>query len=333
MSDTKTITTLTQEQLDELPKIRDKWLKICLEETTSDHAKAEEALGRAYQEAGLNPPKLCIWARDPLRQTYLSAAVTIAGDPIETAVVEAIENGTHISELALEELLGDPENPPDNELWKKRHQAAKEIGWVRLWGQYDSWLSYYDAMRYLGLEECNRIDPLMKLAENSGWVRCWTNLAILTERHSLLNRDEDHQLHCPTGPAISWPSGFAVYAWHGTRIPKEWIEEKGYLTAAMALGQENTDLRRCACEILGWKNVLKELDATVIDQHENPQIGTLLSVNMPDAPGSRFLRVLCGTGDTHALPVPNTIETATAAQEWMHPGWTIDEILALEIRT
>jgi hypothetical protein len=76
--------------------------------------------------------------------------------------------------------------------------------------------------------------------------------------------------------------------------------------------------RRAAAEIIGWSRVLNAMSARVINRDGDPQIGTLLEVDLPDAPKSRFLRVRCGTGRDFCLPVPREIDTALAANAWTY---------------
>jgi hypothetical protein len=54
----------------------------------------------------------------------------------------------------------------------------------------------------------------------------------------------------------------------------------------------------------------------VIDEDEDAMIGTLLEVNIPDIGREKFLKVLCGTGRTFAIPVPPNMNTALQAQAW-----------------
>lgn len=104
------------------------------------------------------------------------------------------------------------------------------------------------------------------------------------------------------------------------------------LTPAVALDQENAELRRAACEIIGWETILSQLNAVVIDADPDPEIGTLLRVDLPEAPNEQFLRVQCATGRLFALPVPNDMHTAIQAQAWL---WGMNEadFIKPEVRT
>ena len=115
-------------------------------------------------------------------------------------------------------------------------------------------------------------------------------------------------------------------------IPAEWIEKKAKLTPKIALSWENIEQRRCACEILGWAKILRELNSKVIDSDEDPMIGTLLEVNIPDIGREKFLQVLCGTGRTFAIPVPPNCKTALEANAWTF-GVEPETLRDLEVRT
>ena len=67
-----------------------------------------------------------------------------------------------------------------------------------------------------------------------------------------------------------------------------------------------------------WVNILKELDAKVIDEDGDPEIGTLLEADIPDSGKERFLQVRCGTGRDFVLPVPKTMRTAIEANAWTY---------------
>jgi hypothetical protein len=78
--------------------------------------------------------------------------------------------------------------------------------------------------------------------------------------------------------------------------------------------------------------VLEELEAKLIDSHPNPEIGDLYEVDLPDSGTERFLKVLCGTGRSFALPVDPTCNTALQANAWTY-GIDDFKTFELEVRT
>ena len=122
---------------------------------------------------------------------------------------------------------------------------------------------------------------------------------------------------------MEYPDGFQIHAWHGTRVPKEWIEQRGSIDPRLALTWENVEQRRCLAEMLGWGQVIELLSPRVIDTDKNPEIGTLLEVELPGVGVNRFLKVRCGTGRDFVLCVDPSMKTARAANAWtfgLEPG-------------
>ncbi|MNK72099.1 hypothetical protein D3C87_915670 [compost metagenome] len=202
--------------------------------------------------------------------------------------------------------------------------SQHEAGWL-------SWLAFF--RRVCDLPNTEKIEPLLRIAQSCGWAWFFDGAAIITDRPNAIHRDEENRLHCETGSALEYRDGFSIYAWHGTRIPAEWINNKASITPKVALTWENIEQRRVAIEIVGWSKILRELDAKVIDADGDPLIGTLVEVNLPDLDRpARFCRVQCGTGREFAIGVPPGITTALAAQAWMQ-GVNPNEFVRPEIRT
>jgi hypothetical protein len=171
-----------------------------------------------------------------------------------------------------------------------------------------------------------------ELCLSCGWVLWHENVCVIVDRPKTIRFNDENELHCEDGPAIAYRDGWSLYMWNGTRIPAEWIEDKENVDVSVAITWENIEQRRCASEIIGWHIVLDKLDSVVVDEDGDPEIGTLLEVDLPDIGKEKFLKVLCGTGRTFALPVPPEMKTALEAQSW---SWGIDEIdfMKPEIRT
>lgn len=93
------------------------------------------------------------------------------------------------------------------------------------------------------------------------------------------------------------------------------------------------DQRAAACEIVGWHNILEELDAKVIDDSQDPIWGKLVEVNLPDSGRERFLDAMCGTGRRFALPVPPKTKTVDEAQSVLHGGLPVEILKNFEVRT
>jgi hypothetical protein len=181
-----------------------------------------------------------------------------------------------------------------------------------VYGQHDAgWLSFYDYFRTNGLtEQTEKLRGLTALAQSAGWALPHANICWVSERHNILTRDARGLLHNVAGPAVAYPDGWSIYAIHGVRIPAEWVEQRATIDPSLVLTHRNVEQRRALAELLGWDRVLQQLNAKEVHRDE---FGVLLEAELPDAGKTRFVRVVCGTGRTFALPVDSKTKTAREA--------------------
>jgi hypothetical protein len=210
--------------------------------------------------------------------------------------------------------------------WEPAYQGGN------MWAPYDAWLTAARDILGLKLPEHDNYAFWEQAAIHGGFRVMHEKFCIVSDFPEVLKKDDQNRPHCGDGPSHRWRDGWSLYHWHGVRIPAEWIEDKKSLTAAVALGQVNAEFRRAACEILGWAAILSELNARVLDRDDDPEIGALVEVNLPEIGRERFLRVRCGTGREFAIPVPPGMKTALQAQAWT---WGLDEknFIKPEVRT
>jgi len=206
-----------------------------------------------------------------------------------------------------------------------------QTSWYYNWDM--SWLSstYFGAKQLDSAEVMAWSGPLLDAFVAGAWGMYWTSDTLYWyAKPTAIHRDTVNRFHCQTGPAIENDLE-DLYYWHGTPIPSDWIERRELLTAEIALGRTNTELRRTACEIVGWEKILASCNARIINTDTDPEIGALVEVQL-EGRSERFLRVRCGTGRMFAIPVPPEMKTAMEAQAWT---WALDlpEFLRPEIRT
>jgi hypothetical protein len=208
-----------------------------------------------------------------------------------------------------------------------------------MWGNHDlGWIAFASFFETIGhaypANLATKLQALRRYHETCGWLYCFDGMAFVSQLPTIVRRDETARLHCETGNAIEYADGYGFCAWRGTRIPSEWVFDRKSLSAKTAITWTNLEQRRIACsDIVGWAKILKELDAKIIDEDGDPQIGTLVEVKLPDLPQpARFCRVLCGTGREFAVGVPREVKTALEAQAWMQ-NKPLKDFSLPEIRT
>jgi hypothetical protein len=210
--------------------------------------------------------------------------------------------------------------------WNKVYQGGN------MWGSLECFLSAARDILGLKLLQHDAYEAWEQAAIHGGFRVMHEDFCLVCDFPEILKVDAENRPHGETGPSHRWRDGWSLYHWHGVNIPAEWIENRASLTPQMALTWENIEQRRAACEILGWGSILKALDAKIIDTDNDPEIGELVEVEIPEIGREKFLRVLCGTGRQFALPVPPEMTTALEAQAWTW-GMDGDSFIKPEIRT
>ena len=328
----KKIEKLTPEQIARFPEFVERWTKIGLCTDPADRPQAERAICLMYETAGLVSPKKIVWCGSPLSQGLTRAAIldhkliknigTSVWDSVRDSVEAEVRDsvGASVRASVWASVEASVRASVRDSVWDSVRDSVRASVEASVYGQHDAgWLSFYDYFRdAISLDEQTaKLGGLWLLAQSAGWALPHQNICWVSERHNILSRDDRGLLHGISGPAVAFPDGWAIYAWHGTRIPAEWIDNRASLTAKVALTCTNMEQRRAAIEMLGWNAILSELNARTIDTDGDPQIGTLVEVDLPDLRRpARFLRVTCGTGREFAIGVPAEIDTALAAQAW-----------------
>src|SRR5215510_2452448 len=193
-----------------------------------------------------------------------------------------------------------------------------------------SWLVSYDFFHCAQLidgTECR--EPLMRLARVAGWWWPFKGACIITERPTALHRDGAHRLHSADGPGIRYPDGWAVYAWHGTRIPAWLVENKQRLTPDAVEAEGNADVRWAMLEIFGVDRYIEMRGARLLSEDDCPgHPRQLFEIDVKGEP-IRVLRLIGAAEDgardrQFHLGVPLTCETTQQAVAW-RDSWVPDD--------
>lgn len=198
------------------------------------------------------------------------------------------------------------------------------------------WMGFFEFADYMGYpytDESRRLlDIHGRISEEAEWYFRYDKYCFCTEK-PIETHWRDGQLHNENGPAVVYEDGLKWYSIQNTVVPSEWFEVPGYLTPERALKYKNQDLRRIACERLGWLKIVESLNYKIIDSDENPQIGALIEVKIPEGEWEKFLIVQCGTGNEYAIQVPPHVTTAREAQVEMFPETEDTDLDLIEHRS
>ena len=230
----------------------------------------------------------------------------------DAATRAATDDATLFSEIALS-IFGNREQALFGlrcaQNWSQIYQGGSN------WSAYDCYLSATRDILGLKLSSHEAYAHWEQATIEGAGRIVHKEFCIVSDFPEYIKVDERNLPHCETGPSHRWRDGWELFHWHGVVIPGEWVTGNPP-SAKEALTWENIEQRRVACEIIGWNNILAELNTTVIDVDGDEEIGTLLEADIPESGKERFLKVRCGTGRDFVIPVPPQMKTAIEANSW-----------------
>ena len=335
------ITDLEKTLMEEHSKL---WISRAMRTEPIDPTKIVPAIEGIYATANLKRPRVVI-VSSPLVMAFAygaSAAIWYArkhpkkgnaatDDATHAATHAATDDATYAAtRAATDDATRDATRDVDKQAARACHALAGDLGiqcatrWGsnyqggNMWAGYDCYLTACRDILGLELTSHAGYAHWEQAAIHGGFRVMHEEFCMVSDFPEAIHKDDENRPHCETGPSHRWRDGWSIYHWHGTKVPSEWIEDRASLTPRVALGQSNMELRRAACEILGWSNILRDLKAKTIDADNDPEIGELVEVKLPDLPNkAKFLRVRCGTGREFAIGIPPHITKALDAQAWI----------------
>lgn len=172
-------------------------------------------------------------------------------------------------------------SPQDAQKKMNKHQGTtNHVYTTFLYGSLDSyWIWYYLLCNKLGEQYTDEQMRLLKAWETISWhAFFWwpfDDICFFCDRPDALYIDENDRLSNDQGAALSFSDGWKIYAINNIEIDGWIIEEPWKLTPKHIRDEPNSEVRRLMIELYGWDKWFKDVNAKVVDEHPNPQIGTL----------------------------------------------------------
>ena len=172
--------------------------------------------------------------------------------------------------------------------WWRSYQGGN------MWAGYGCYLTACRDILGLELTSHAAYAHWEQAAIHGGFRAMHEEFCLVSDFPEVLRVDEQNRPHCETGPSHRWRDGFAIYHWHGVRVPAHWIENRANLHPNEVIKAENVEQRAAGAAIIGWAKMLEVLPHKIIDSHEDPQCGDLLEVSLPGLPETElYLKFEC----------------------------------------
>ena len=203
--------------------------------------------------------------------------------------------------------------------------------WAGGWYWGGAWTSYFREICDLDLpgDLWDRARAYEATIESACWWWPHTQFVMVCERPTVIHLEltdperprgwDSHRLHCETGPAVAWPDGWGVWAWHGVRVPQHVVEQPDRITASEILAEENAEVRRVMIERKTPEAFLRESGAKPVQQDD---IGRLWRVDLNDDEPLVMVELenstveQDGSRKTYFLRVPPDVGSAAEAVAW-----------------
>lgn len=321
------ITELTPEQEAYCSVVRDEFIKLALDSNNEinksaceDYIKLVYSLDDDSNEEKLNNLKF-IYVNSPFEiQEYLNL---------------------YASCLTLNKNI-----PDDNKFDKQTIKHAEKNSRYYSLSYYTSlsnytWISFFKYFERIGVLQNDLFKRYSDLFIDSN-IYEWAKLedrAIVCRKPEYIKRDEQGRLHSINSPAVKWVNDDKHYFVKGIEVPESWIEKK--VTLEDIKNSSNTELRRIAMELYGYKEYVIDIGAKKVSQDE---WGELYEVEVPEDEPIVMVSVLNSTCEPYQsmgleqredfrntelinrgawykrylLRVPPTIETPLEGLAWSH---------------
>jgi len=341
------------------------WVAVALAGGAPDADRAERGLIRAYRSAGLRPPRID-WQPSPWAGASAQALSATTEPGYGSGMVEPAwalihrvafgarhdarpgtdpTSGRALARLRAQvdlavrtRVLTPVVDQIQDDVRRYPQEGPGRID-LALW-HLAHLLGAWDGAELACVEASDRLDwhapteAAAGLAEMAragvGLWWCRRNRAVLSPRPLDVRRDAQGRLHSADGAAaLGWSDGWAVYAWHGVRVPADLAA--GRWDVARVLAEPNAELRRCAIERMGWPRFVAAAGLTpvgaAVEDPGNPgqqialyDLPERLSAGVP----MRILLCSDGTPDVDGgrrrfgLSVPADIADPLVAAAWTY---------------
>lgn len=316
----------------------DEWTARALCTDEAAWAAFADAARRCYAYAGLGWHGNVVRVGNPL---VLALAAPIAAWLLDGGAVDAAVDGA-VGGAVRDAVDGAVDDAVYGAVDAAVHAAprgtvgdAVRRGWYRYvggawWLGWNAYTSFFRDVCALGLpgDLWDRDRAYAEAQTAAGWWWPHRRFVMVCDRPAEVHREQaaprgwgSHRLHRADGPALRYRDGWALWYWHGTRVPQHVIEQPERITAHQVLAERNAEVRRVMLERMGIGRFVRDADPEVLDTDTDGagQPRRLLAVDVDWVRGGRMVvcQVRCpSTGHEYLLPVPPETRTCRAAVAW-----------------
>lgn len=282
------ITSATEEQWAQIELLKQK----CIDAQTDQFTDEEiiEAVHEVWAAMGLEKPLVMV-AASPWAAIQIAAIITSGG-----------------------------KHPDDKATTKEQFAKAlqDQPRYCNIWWRYR--VGWLEGGAILGVKyDEAKFNLLKKWASRISFVVPYSGLVVVS-RNPVECHWAENRLHNESGPAVKWSDGYSMWSIGGVAVNEQIVMKPDTLTIETINAISSEEVKRIAIERYGWDKYLIGMNASKIDERDNPLDNTHEVLwSTPD--GIKVL--MCGcptTARTYAIPVTNECKTCAEAQTMLSSG-------------
>lgn len=284
------VSKLTATQEADLRTTWQHWYDAGVSTAPADRPRAENAVAKMYEQLGRPSPPF-VWVASPATGIFILTLLS-SGASLRATLRDSLRGPLRASlSASLSASLRDSLAASlSASLWDSLggtlRDSLRDLPGTALWdcwrGQHEAnWVAYYRFAELLGVSydpiHAKQLSWWADLAESCGWWAAYEHVAIMCDRPQVCCMEPSgrlvggmpvYRLHSADGPALGFRDRFAVYAWHGVRVPQQLIESPDSLTREDLLRESNAEVRRAYRERLGNERFAALLDLAEVDRDQ-----------------------------------------------------------------
>ena len=147
-----------------------------------------------------------------------------------------------------------------------------------MWPAYDCYLTAARDILGLKLPIHDKYKSWEQCAIEGGFRFMHKDFCMVSDFPTVLKIDENNRPHCEDGPSHLWRDGWALFYWHGIKIPDEYrwlITNPEKITPEFIDKEENAEYKRIMIERFGMAKYLESGNAKLIDESIEQATGNI----------------------------------------------------------
>jgi hypothetical protein len=163
--------------------------------------------------------------------------------------------------------------------FKAAADGFNNYGINSLWCSWAAYVSFFRDVCGWNGSTLDRFEVDEALVKSCGWTWWHQNVLAISDRPSVINRDERGRLHCENAPSIAYRDGWKLYHVHGVLVPEYVIEHPIEITIPKIDAEQNAEVRRVMIDRYGKDRFL--VDSGAEELHRDT-FGILYRKNLKD---------------------------------------------------